>query len=106
VPLLLPVGIYIESSTTDISLKIGQIGHWLTASAVLNADIALGTHVQPRLKSILEGYGGDIEVTTQALKAEILLFFHGLNVVGVWRKCKGEIAIDSQCLGLNSTTWM
>jgi hypothetical protein len=39
--------------------------------------------MEPGLKAILEGYGGDIEVITQALKAEILLFFHGVNVLGV-----------------------
>jgi hypothetical protein len=38
--------------------------------------------MKPSLKAILEGYGGDIEVITQAFKAEILLFFHGLNVLG------------------------
>jgi len=60
-----------------------QIGHWLTASAILHPDIALGTHMEPCLKAILEGYGGDIEVITQALKAEILLFFHAFNVLGI-----------------------
>ena len=38
--------------------------------------------MEPSLKAILEGYRGDIEVIAQALKAEILLFFHGLNVLG------------------------
>jgi hypothetical protein len=38
--------------------------------------------MKPSLKAILEGYRGDIEVIAQALKAEILLFFHGVNVVG------------------------
>ena len=50
--------------------------------------------MEPGLKAILEGYGGDIEVITQALKAEILLFFHRLNVLEIYRKCKDEIAID------------
>jgi hypothetical protein len=61
---------------------MGQIGHWLTASAVLHADIALGTHVKPSLKPILERYRGDIEVVSQALKAEVSLFFHEANVRG------------------------
>jgi hypothetical protein len=39
--------------------------------------------MEPSLKAILEGYRGDIEVITQALKTEILLFFHGVNVLGV-----------------------
>jgi hypothetical protein len=38
--------------------------------------------MQPGLTAILEGYGGDIEVIPQALKAEVLLFFHGVNVLG------------------------
>ena len=56
--------------------------------------------MEPSLKAILEGYGGDIEVITQALKPEILLFFHEINVLGIKRKCKGGIAIDY--LGLDS----
>ena len=43
----------------------------LTGSAVLHTDIALGADVEPSLKAILKGYGGDIEVIAQALKAEI-----------------------------------
>jgi hypothetical protein len=39
--------------------------------------------MEPSLKPILEGYRGDIEVIPQALKAEVLLFFHGLNVLGI-----------------------
>jgi hypothetical protein len=67
--------------TTDIALgSLNQ--HLLRASAVLHADIALGTHMKPSLKAILEGYRGDIEVIPQALKAEVLLFFHGVNVLG------------------------
>jgi len=67
---------------TDIAL--GSLNQtFLRASAVLHADIALGTHMEPSLKAILEGYAGDIEVITQALKAEILLFLHGLNVLGI-----------------------
>ena len=62
--------------------------------------------MQPGLTAILEGYGGDIEVIPQALKAEVLFFFHRFNVLGFSRKCKGEIAIDFQCLGLNPNTWM
>ena len=67
---------------------------FLRASAVLHADIALGTHMKPSLKAILEGYGGHIEVIAQALKAEILFLFHEPNVLGCLGKCKGEIAID------------
>jgi len=39
--------------------------------------------MEPCFKAIFEGYGGDIEVITQAFKAEILLFFHALNVLGI-----------------------
>ena len=46
----------IKAPTTDISEKMGQIGYWLTASAVLHADIALGTHMEPGLEPILQGY--------------------------------------------------
>jgi hypothetical protein len=56
---------------------------FLRASAVLHADIALGAHMKPSLKAILEGYRGHIEVIAQALKAEVLLFFHGFNVLGI-----------------------
>lgn len=70
----------------------------LTRSAVLHADIALGTHMEPCFKAILEGYGGDIEVITQAFKAEILLFFHGVNLVLLLLKCKGENAIDLRAI--------
>jgi hypothetical protein len=38
--------------------------------------------MKPSLKAILEGYGGDIEVITQAFKAEVLLFLHEVNVLG------------------------
>jgi hypothetical protein len=38
--------------------------------------------MEPGLKAILEGYGGDIEVMAQALKAEILVFFHWVNLRG------------------------
>lgn len=84
----------IKAPTTDISEKMGQIGYWLTASAVLHADIAFRTHVKPGLKAILKGYRGHIEVIAQALKAEILFLFHEPNVLGCLGKCKGEIAID------------
>ena len=72
----------IKAPTTDISKQMGQIGHWLTASAVLHADIALGTHMEPSLKAILEGHRRHIELISQALKAEISLFLHGANVKG------------------------
>ncbi len=67
---------------------------FLRASAVLHAEIALSTHVEPGLKAILKGYRGHIEVIAQALKAEILFLFHEPNVSGCLGKCKGEIAID------------
>ena len=48
----------------------------LSAPAVLHANVACGTHMEPGLKAILEGYRGDIEVIAQALKAEVAFFFH------------------------------
>ena len=36
--------------------------------------------MKPSLKAILEGYGGNIKVIAQALKTEILLFLHEVNV--------------------------
>jgi len=62
---------------------MGQNGHWLTASAVFHADIALGTYMEPSLIAILESHRRHIEVITQALKAEILLFLHEVNVLGI-----------------------
>ena len=56
-------------------LDLGLFGG-LSASAVLHADIALGAHMKPSLKAILEGYMGDIEVIAQALKAEISSLLH------------------------------
>jgi hypothetical protein len=67
----------------------------LSAPAVLHANVAGGTHMKPGLKTILEGYRGDVEVISQALKAEVLFFFHRVNVLKFWRKSKNEIAIDS-----------
>ena len=61
---------------------MGQIGHWLTASAVLHADIALGTHVKPRLKTVLESHRRHIEVVSQALKTEVSLLILEANVRG------------------------
>jgi len=78
----------IKAPTTDISKQMGQIGHWLTASAVLHADIALGTHMEPRLKPILEGHGRHVEVIPQALKAEVSSFFHAANMRGTERNLK------------------
>ena len=66
----------------------------LSTPAVLHADIALGTHMEPGLKPILESHRRHIEVIAQALKAEVLFFFHGVNVLKFWRKSKKEIAID------------
>ena len=68
--------------------------HLLCASAVLHADIALGTHMEPSLKAILEDYRGDIEVIAQALKAKVLLLLHGLNMGRSSKKTKAETTID------------
>ena len=66
-----------------------------SAPAVLHANVAGGTHMEPGLKTILEGHRGDIKVIAQALKAEISYFvLHGVNLLGCYRKCKVEIAID------------
>jgi hypothetical protein len=51
--------------------------------------------MEPGFKTILEGQIGDIKVIAQALKAEVLFFFHRVNVLKFWRKSKNEIAIDS-----------
>ena len=56
---------------------------FLIASAVLHTDIALGTHVEPSLKAILEGYRGHVEVISQALQTEILVFFRWVNLRGI-----------------------
>jgi len=58
---------------------MGRNGHWLTASAVLHTDIALGTHVKPCLKPILESHRRHIEVVSQALKTEVALLTHQRN---------------------------
>jgi len=50
--------------------------------------------VKPSLKTVLEGYGGDIEVKTQALKAKVLLLLHGLNMGRSSKKTKAETTID------------
>jgi hypothetical protein len=39
--------------------------------------------MEPSLKAILKGYRGDIGVIAQTLKAEILLFLHEVNVLGI-----------------------
>jgi hypothetical protein len=44
-------------------LDLGLFGG-LSAPAILHTDIALDTHMEPGLKAILEGYGGDVEVIT------------------------------------------
>ena len=38
--------------------------------------------MEPSLKAIREGYRGHVEVKAQTLKAEVLFFFHGVNVRG------------------------
>jgi hypothetical protein len=52
----------------------------LSTPAVLHANIAFGTHMKPGLKAILEGYRGDIKVIAQAFEAEVLFFFHEINL--------------------------
>jgi hypothetical protein len=67
--------------STDIAfgkrprLDLGLFGG-LSAPAVLHADIAFFTHMEPGLKTILEGHRGDIKVIAQALKAEVAFFHH------------------------------
>jgi hypothetical protein len=56
----------------------------LSTPAVLHANVAGGAHVKPSLKTILEGYKGDIEVIAQALKAEISYLLHGINLKVFW----------------------
>jgi hypothetical protein len=51
--------------------------------------------MEPCLKTILKGDSGDVEVIAQTFKAEISYFvLHGVNLLGCYRKCKVEIAID------------
>jgi hypothetical protein len=52
----------------------------LSTPAVLHADIALGTHMEPGLKAILEGPRGDIEVIAQTFKTEVAFFLHKTNL--------------------------
>lgn len=52
----------------------------LIAPAVLHADIAVGAHMKPGLKTVLEGHRGHLEVVSQALKTEVANFFHTPNV--------------------------
>jgi hypothetical protein len=66
----------------------------LSTPAVLHADIACGTHMEPCLKTILEGHRGDIKVIAQALKAEIAFLLHEINVEELLINLKYEIAID------------
>ena len=61
---------------------------FLIASAVLHADIALGTHMEPSLKAILEGHSGHVEVISQALQAEVPSLFHAANMRGAERNLK------------------
>ena len=72
----------------------------LSTPAVLHANVAGGTHMEPGLKTILEGHRGDIKVIAQALKAEVAYFFHGINLEVFWGNSKVEIAIDFQTLNL------
>ena len=53
-----------------------------TRSAVLHADIALGADVEPRLKPILKGHRGHVEVISQALQAEVPSLFHAATIAG------------------------
>jgi hypothetical protein len=63
--------------------KKGAVRACLIASAVLHADIALGTDVEPRLKPILEGHRRHIEVISQALQTEIPSLFHAATMRGI-----------------------
>jgi hypothetical protein len=56
----------------------------LSAPAVLHTNVAVGAHMEPGFKTILEGYRGDIEVIAQALKAEISYLLHGINLKVFW----------------------
>jgi hypothetical protein len=79
----------ILSLSTDIvfrkhpGLDFGIFGG-LSAPAVLHADIACGTHMEPCLKAILEGYRGDVEVCSKAVEAEVAFFLHGINLEVFW----------------------
>jgi hypothetical protein len=64
-------------------LDLGLFGG-LSAPAILHTDIALGTHMEPGLKTILEGHRGDIKVIAQALKAEIAFLLHEINLKVSW----------------------
>jgi hypothetical protein len=66
----------------------------LSTPAVLHANVACGTHMEPGLKAILEGYRGDIEVIAQALKAEITLLYHARILLLCREEIKGGSAID------------
>jgi hypothetical protein len=56
----------------------------LSAPAVLHANVAGGTHMEPCLKTILKGDRGDIKVIAQALKAEIAFLLHEINLKVSW----------------------
>ena len=56
----------------------------LSTPAVLHANVACGTHMEPCLKAILEGDRGDVEVIAQALKAEIAFLLHEINLKVSW----------------------
>jgi hypothetical protein len=79
----------ILSLSTDIAfgkrpgLDFGIFGG-LSAPAVLHANVAGGTHMEPGLKTILEGHRGDIKVIAQALKAEIAFLLHEINLKVSW----------------------
>ncbi len=73
-------------ATTDILL--GSLNQpFLRASAVLHADIALGTHMEPGLKAVLEGYRRDIKIIAQAFETEIPRFSHARSVKKIEKIC-------------------
>jgi len=67
----------------------------LTTPAVLHANVAVGTHMEPGLKTILEGHRGDMKVIAQALKAEVARFvFHGSSMTQYCNDLQREFSLD------------
>jgi hypothetical protein len=51
--------------------------------------------MEPSLKTILEGHRGDIEVISQALKAEVTNFvFHGSSMTQYCNDLQREFSLD------------
>jgi hypothetical protein len=70
----------------------------LLTPAVLHTDIAVGTHVKPGFKAVLEGHRRHVEVISQALQAEIALLFHEAIIRHLRRNQQEEISIDNYLL--------